>query len=75
MVAYKVLLGRPFDTITESKVKNAKDDGQSLMLTDPNTGERCVTFLPYFTFTPPFLHYDYLISLLQGHMVVHASPL
>lgn len=40
--AYKVLLGRPFDTITESIVKNDKDGGQSLTLTDPNTGERCV---------------------------------
>jgi len=40
--AYKVLLGRPFDTITESEVRNAKDGGQSLTLTDPNTGERCV---------------------------------
>src|SRR5277367_4950737 len=40
--AYKVLLGRPFDTITESVVKNARDGGQSLTLTDPNTGERCV---------------------------------
>ena len=40
--AYKVLLGRPFDAITESEIKNAKDGGQSLTLTDPNTGERCV---------------------------------
>ena len=40
--AYKVLLGRPFDTLTESEVKNARDGGQSLTLTDPNTGERCV---------------------------------
>ena len=40
--AYKVLLGRPFDAITESIVKNEKDGGQSLILTDPNTGERCV---------------------------------
>jgi hypothetical protein len=40
--AYKVLLGRPFDTITESVVKNARDGSQSLTLTDPNTGERCV---------------------------------
>ena len=40
--AYKVLLGRPFDTITESVVKNARDGGQSLTLTDPNTGARCV---------------------------------
>ena len=40
--AYKVLLGRPFDCITESVVKNDRDGGQSLTLTDPNTGERCV---------------------------------
>ena len=42
--AYKVLLGRPFDIITESLVKNAKDGSQTLTLTDPNTGERCVMF-------------------------------
>jgi hypothetical protein len=41
-VAYKVLLGRPFDTITESEVKNSKDGSQSLTLMDLNTGERCV---------------------------------
>jgi hypothetical protein len=41
-VAYKVLLGRPFDTITESEVKNSRDGNQSLTLTDLNTGERCV---------------------------------
>jgi hypothetical protein len=40
--AYKVLLGRPFDTVTESLVKNEKDGGQHLTLTDPNSGERCV---------------------------------
>ena len=41
-VAYSVLLGRPFDTITESEVKNSKDGSQSLTLTDLNTGQRCV---------------------------------
>ena len=40
--AYKVLLGRPFDTITESEVKNSKDGSQSLTLTDLNTGNRCM---------------------------------
>ena len=39
--AYRVLLGRPFDTLTESVVKNGRDGGQSIMLMDPNTGERC----------------------------------
>ncbi|KAF8805161.1 hypothetical protein BYT27DRAFT_7104755, partial [Phlegmacium glaucopus] len=41
-LAYKVLLGRPFDVITESMVKNKKDRSQLLMLTDLNSGERCV---------------------------------
>ena len=40
--AYKVLLGRLFDVITESVIKNTKDGNQSLTLTDPNLGERCV---------------------------------
>ena len=37
--AYKVLLGWLFDIITESLVKNEKDSGQTLTLTDLNTGE------------------------------------
>ena len=40
--AYKVLLGRPFDIVTESLVKNERDGSQTLTLTDPNTGDRCV---------------------------------
>ena len=40
--AYKVLLGRPFDMITESVVKNVRDGGQSLTLINPNTGAHCV---------------------------------
>jgi hypothetical protein len=40
--AYKVLLGRPFDIVTESLVQNDKDGGQTLTLTDPNSGERCI---------------------------------
>jgi hypothetical protein len=39
--AYKILLGRPFDCITESLVKNERDGSQTLTLTDPNTGQRC----------------------------------
>ena len=37
--AYKALLGQPFDIITESLVKNKKDGGKTLTLTDPNMGE------------------------------------
>ena len=32
-----------------------------------------VTFSPYFTFTPLYFHYDYLIPLFQGHMAIHAA--
>ena len=32
-----------------------------------------VTFSPYFTFTPPYLLYNYLIPLVQGHMAIHAA--
>lgn len=38
--AYKILLGRPFDVLTESEIKNLKDGGQYLVLKDPNTGTR-----------------------------------
>jgi hypothetical protein len=34
-----VLLGRPFDAIGESVVRNSKSGGQTITITDPNTGE------------------------------------
>jgi hypothetical protein len=40
--AYKVLLGRPFDVLTESVIHNHKDGGQTVVVTDPNTKRRCV---------------------------------
>lgn len=45
--AYKVLLGRPFDVLTESVIRNHADGGQIITITDPNTGRRCTipTFL------------------------------
>ena len=33
--AYKILLGRPFDALTESEVKNKRDGGQTITLHDP----------------------------------------
>ena len=39
--AYKALLGWLFNTVTKSWVKNVKDRGQSLTLTDLNSGEWC----------------------------------
>ena len=40
-LAYKVLLGRPFDAVCESEVKNSRDGDQLITITDPNTGQRC----------------------------------
>ena len=46
-VAYRILLGRPFDLITESEIKNKSDGTQLLTVTCPNTQRRAVlpTFL------------------------------
>lgn len=38
--AYKILLGRPFDVLTESLIQNTANGGQVITITDPNTGER-----------------------------------
>ncbi|SJL17308.1 uncharacterized protein ARMOST_20857 [Armillaria ostoyae] len=45
--AYKVLLGRPFDVLTKSVIRNQADGGQIITITDPNTSRRCTipTFL------------------------------
>ena len=36
--AYQVLLGRPFDVLTQSIVKNLSEEYQTLTIKDPNTG-------------------------------------
>jgi len=38
--AYDVLLGRPFDVLTESIVKNFANKDQTITIRDPNTGRR-----------------------------------
>ncbi|KAG5349375.1 hypothetical protein C0989_004292 [Termitomyces sp. Mn162] len=42
--AYTVLLGRPFDTLTESKIQNLQDGSAIITIWDPNTKQR--TALP-----------------------------
>ncbi|KAG6882383.1 hypothetical protein C0992_011839 [Termitomyces sp. T32_za158] len=42
--AYTVLLGRPFDTLTESTIQNLQDGSAIITIRDPNTGRR--TALP-----------------------------
>ena len=39
-VSYTVLLGRPFDTITESRIVNDKEGDQTVCITCPNTGTK-----------------------------------
>ncbi|KXN92981.1 hypothetical protein AN958_09278, partial [Leucoagaricus sp. SymC.cos] len=36
---YQILLGQPFDVLTQSQVQNTTDGSQTLILTDPNTGK------------------------------------
>ena len=38
-VAYDVLLGRPFDVLTESMVRNYEDKNQTITIQDPNSGK------------------------------------
>jgi len=38
--SYKILLGRPFDTITESTIINDQEGNQTISITCPNTGTR-----------------------------------
>lgn len=39
--AYKILLGRPFEVLTESMVQNRRDGSQTITMKCPNTGRRC----------------------------------
>jgi hypothetical protein len=52
--AYKVLLGRPFDVLTESVIHNTRDGGQTVVITDPNSQRRC-TLPTYERGKPPTL--------------------
>ncbi|ETW82043.1 hypothetical protein HETIRDRAFT_46485, partial [Heterobasidion irregulare TC 32-1] len=40
--AYDVLLGRPFDILTESIVKNFANEDQTITISDPNTGRKAM---------------------------------
>ena len=37
--AYDVLLGRPFDVLTESVIRNFKNEDQTITIHDPNSGK------------------------------------
>ena len=40
--ASDILLGRPFDVLTESAIKNYRNDCQTIMIFDPNSSRTCV---------------------------------
>jgi hypothetical protein len=37
--AYDILLGRPFDVLTESVIRNFANEDQTITIHDPNTGQ------------------------------------
>jgi hypothetical protein len=39
--SYEILLGRPFDVLTESIIRNFNNEDQTITITDPNTGKQC----------------------------------
>src|SRR3984957_1890382 len=39
--SYEILLGRPFDVLTESIIRNYTNEDQTITITDPNTGKQC----------------------------------
>ena len=41
--AYDILLGRPFDVLTESSIKNFRNEDQTITITDPNDSRRVAT--------------------------------
>lgn len=49
--AYDILLGRPFDVLTESVVRNSANEDQTITLSDPNTGQ--VVTIPTVPRGPP----------------------
>jgi len=38
--SYDILLGRPFDVLTESVIRNYANEDQTITITDPNTGKQ-----------------------------------
>jgi hypothetical protein len=48
--AYNILLGRPFDVLTESTIKNFPNEDQTITIVDPNT--KCSVTIPTLPWTP-----------------------
>ena len=39
--SYAILLGRPFDVLTESVIRNFANEDQTITITDPNSSKQC----------------------------------
>ena len=39
--AYEILLGRPFEILTELQISNKRDGSQTITITDPNSDRKC----------------------------------
>ena len=39
--SYAILLGRPFNALTESVIRNFANEDQTITITDPNSGKQC----------------------------------
>lgn len=65
--AYRVLLGRPFDSLTESVIHNDRDGGQIITITDPNSGKRS-TLPTYQRGKPPDIRKAYPKDVFQRSM-------
>ena len=49
--AYDVLLGRPFDVLTQSVIRNYDDERQTITIRDPNSGQQAtIPTIPRGTF-------------------------
>ena len=52
--AYDILLGCPFDVVTESSIKNFRNEDQTITITDPNDVRRVATMQTHRRGPPKF---------------------
>ncbi|EED82574.1 predicted protein [Postia placenta Mad-698-R] len=74
--AYDILLGRPFDVLTQSVVKNFADENQTITILCPNTGETVTIPTPFFLATNisifPSMSFDHVTTYFEhakGHLL------
>jgi hypothetical protein len=67
--AYDILLGRPFNILTESTVKNFPNEDQTITIVDPNCKGTSVHFL-----TSPLLPYSPPVHMYSPHFTSVPSP-